>query len=339
MRRAASVTLLGASLAFASAAPAFADDPPPAPPPGTPPPETQPAPVPAPAQPGRLRLELSGLRSHGRSYVLQGQVVTVTGRVRPFVPGQFVRVRVSSAHRKPQYVRARVRQGDGGGGTFKVRFRARRAVAYKVFARHEATPQQVRFDARGAAGAITPAAGIGSRGIGVVLLKQGLRSLGYPAGNGPFYTSKTGRAVMAFRKVNSMARLFTANRAVFQKVLAGKGAFRLRHPAAGKHAEFDWSRQVLALAEAGKVVAVYHASSGKPSTPTVFGTFRFYSKQPGTNAKGMFDSSFFIRGYAVHGYPDVPTYPASHGCIRVPNPDAPTIFGWVEIGDRIDVYS
>ena len=63
-------------------------------------------------------------------------------------------------------------------------------------------------------------------------------------------------------------------------------------------------------------------SSGKPSTPTVLGRFRVYRKTPGTNAKGMVDSTYFIRGYAIHGYASVPTYNASHGCMRVPIPDA-----------------
>jgi hypothetical protein len=121
-------------------------------------------------------------------------------------------------------------------------------------------------------------------------------------------------------------------------VFAGKGAYRLRHPKAGKHVEFDWSRQVLVLADGSGVVATYHSSSGAPVTPTVFGKFRFYMKVPGTNAKGMFMSNFFIRGYAIHGYPSVPTYPASHGCLRVPNSDAVTIYNWVKLGDPIYVY-
>ena len=45
----------------------------------------------------------------------------------------------------------------------------------------------------------------------------------------------------------------------------------------------------------------------------------------------MVDSNYFIRGYAIHGYAEVPTYAASHGCLRVPIPDAPAIYagcGW-----------
>ena len=43
----------------------------------------------------------------------------------------------------------------------------------------------------------------------------------------------------------------------------------------------------------------------------------------------MVHSSYFIRGYAIHGYVDVPAFNASHGCLRVPIPDAARIFSWL----------
>ena len=58
----------------------------------------------------------------------------------------------------------------------------------------------------------------------------------------------------------------------------------------------------------GRVHAIYMMSSGKPSTPTVLGRFRVYRKEPGVNSEGMVDSSYFIRGYAIHGYHEVPDF-------------------------------
>jgi lipoprotein-anchoring transpeptidase ErfK/SrfK len=95
---------------------------------------------------------------------------------------------------------------------------------------------------------------------------------------------------------------------------------------------------VLVLADRGKPYRAYHVSSGKPSTPTVFGSFRFYSKTPGTNSHGMVYSSYFIGGYAIHGYASVPNYPASHGCLRVPIPNAVSIYNWIDLGDPIYTY-
>ena len=118
----------------------------------------------------------------------------------------------------------------------------------------------------------------------------------------------------------------------------GKGAFHVRHPDHGKHVEADLSEQVIALIRGSKVERIYPASSGKPSTPTVHGTFRVYSKSPGFNAKGMYFSNYFIRGFAIHGYAEVPVFAASHGCLRVPIPDAISIYNWIKIGDIVDVY-
>ncbi len=153
------------------------------------------------------------------------------------------------------------------------------------------------------------------------------------------YDDATGRAVLAFRKVNGMARVESAsNDASSRSSSAARAASSSSTPGAGRHVEFDWSRQVLVFAQGGRAVRIYHASSGKPSTPTVFGTFHFYSKTPGTNAKGMVDSNYFIGGYAVHGYFDVPPYAASHGCIRVPIPNAASIYNWIRLGETIFVY-
>ena len=46
----------------------------------------------------------------------------------------------------------------------------------------------------------------------------------------------------------------------------------------------------------------------------------------------------FHGNFAIHGYYSVPTYPASHGCVRVPVPNALQIYNWIDIGDPIFVY-
>jgi lipoprotein-anchoring transpeptidase ErfK/SrfK len=131
------------------------------------------------------------------------------------------------------------------------------------------------------------------------------------------------------------ARTFTASRDVLLGVLAGRGAWTVRHPRDGHHVEADISLQLLVLVDGAKVVRIYHTSSGKPSTPTVLGKFRVYRKEPGTNSHGMVDSSYFIGGYAIHGYVSVPAYNASHGCLRVPIPNALSIYRWVRMGDVV----
>ena len=126
---------------------------------------------------------------------------------------------------------------------------------------------------------------------------------------------------------------------MFKALLAGRGAFKVRHPDHGKHVEADLSRQVLALIQRrARSSASTRSSSGKPSTPTVRGSFRVYSKTPGLQRQGDGLLDYFIRGYAIHGYAEVPVFAASHGCLRVPIPDAVSIYRWIRIGDIVDVY-
>jgi L,D-transpeptidase catalytic domain len=146
-------------------------------------------------------------------------------------------------------------------------------------------------------------------------------------------------ATLAFRKVNNMARNYSYKPVIFRKLLMGRGAFR-PHYNAGHHVEVDISRQVMALVDGDNVIATFHVSTGKPSTPTVRGTYHFYSKTPGYNSHGMYYSVYFIRGYATHGYNPVPTHEAaSHGCVRNPIPFSVYIYNWIHLGDAIHVYN
>ena len=319
--------------AAAAAGPAAAQLPPPTTP--TPPPKRGPAP-----KSGRMSIKLAGgLSTRRLRYVVRGQRVKVVGSVRPFVPGQVATVLVVRRGKVASRHRAAIRRGRKGTGRFVVRFIARRRGLLRVVAVHSATAAQSAFRSRSKRiKAVVWSAGPGAGGTRVLLLQRGIRSLGYAVPVSGSYDGATSRAVLAFRKVNRMSRNGFASSAVYGKVFRRRGRFKLRFPHAGRHVEFDWSRQVLVLADRGRAWRVFHASSGKPSTPTVFGTFHFYSKTPGTNSHGMVDSNYFFRGYAVHGYPEVPPYAASHGCIRIPIPNASYVFGWIDLGMTIFVY-
>jgi lipoprotein-anchoring transpeptidase ErfK/SrfK len=229
---------------------------------------------------------------------------------------------------------------DKGHGRFSVSFGAvKKPGSYFVVAEHEQTAAQKGAKSeRARFGAVRAASGSGSNGQHVRLLQIGLRRLAFVAPLNGRHDAATGRAVLAYRKTNNMSRITSASRNVMRALFAGRGGFKLKYPKAGKHVEADLSRQVLVLADKGKPARIYHTASGAPSTPTVRGTFRFYRRQPGTNAKGMVHSMYFIRGYAIHGYKSVPTGPASHGCLRVPIPNSRSIYEWIDLGDQIMVY-
>ncbi len=109
------------------------------------------------------------------------------------------------------------------------------------------------------------------------------------------------------------------------------------HYLGGHHVEVDKTRQVLFEVDGGKVVRIVHVSTGATGNTPV-GRWRVYSKVPGFNAIGMFYSSFFLRGFAIHGYHSVPSYPASHGCVRIPIWIAPSLYASNAYGEAIYVY-
>jgi N-acetylmuramoyl-L-alanine amidase len=47
---------------------------------------------------------------------------------------------------------------------------------------------------------------------------------------------------------------------------------------------------------------------------------------------------YFKGGFAIHGYPSVPAYPASHGCVRIPMWIAPTLYGTHGQGTTVIVH-
>jgi hypothetical protein len=229
--------------------------------------------------------------------------------------------------------------GHGRGG-FKLRVTPKGRGRIGITAHHARTPKQVAMKARTLRlVAHTPAARFGDRNAVVDLVQRQLQREHYAVNRTRRFDGSTARALLAFRKVNGFRRTGTLNKKILRMLIDRKGQFRAKYPGHGRHVEADISRQVLALINpGGRIYRVYHTSSGKPSTPTVLGSYRFYRKDYGTNSHGMVHSSYFIRGYAIHGYASVPTYNASHGCLRVPIPSAYSIFRWVRIGQRIDVY-
>ncbi len=101
----------------------------------------------------------------------------------------------------------------------------------------------------------------------------------------------------------------------------------------GAHVEVDLARQVLFLVDAeGKVGNILPISSGSGKTfhqngypethaVTPCGHLEVFSRASGwkTSPLGeMYNPLYIVGGIAIHGSLDVPAYPASHGCIRVP---------------------
>ena len=111
-----------------------------------------------------------------------------------------------------------------------------------------------------------------------------------------------------------------------------------RHAGAGLHVEVSKELQVLFLVRNGAVTLVSTVSTGATGNTPV-GLWHVYAKGPGTNVKGMYDSLFFLRGFAIHGYYSVPSYPASHGCVRTPFWFARELYSRWGVGASVYVFA
>ena len=180
--------------------------------------------------------------------------------------------------------------------------------------------------------------GPGSRGPFVALIQQRLAALHFYIPQTGVYDQGTELAMDAYHRLLRWGTYETVDGRTISYLLDGWGEFKVRYPGHGSHAEGNLSDQLLALIDGSKVDMIFPISSGKPSTPTVLGNFHVYSRAPGLAPDGMYYSSYFIGGYAIHGYNPAPDYPASHGCMRLPMTDAITAYNWLDYGDAVDVY-
>jgi hypothetical protein len=181
---------------------------------------------------------------------------------------------------------------------------------------------------------VEPALGPRAHGGAVLALEQRLGELHYAlrATDG-VYGDDDVEAVLAFQKVNGLARTGVVDRTLWSR-LATASVPRARY--GGTHAEIDKTRQVLFLVRNGKVEKIVHTSTGATGNTPV-GLWHVYFKVPGWSWV-LWYPSYFLRGFAVHGYPDVPAYPASHGCVRVPMWIAPQLYAEMPYGFPIYVY-
>jgi hypothetical protein len=274
--------------------------------------------------------------------VVSGVGWAVTGTVSTYVPGQTVAV-VAYRNGVPAATDTVAVNAapSGTGGEFTADFNIVGVGQLTVQATHALTPQQeLLVSAPIYLSLVHSKLSPGEHTLGVKVLQAELRRDHYVIGKPGLFDARTQRAVLAFRKMTDMARTMVADRAVFKALAAGRGKFKVRYPKEGRHVEGDLTHQVLALiGPHGKVERLYPMSSGKPSTPTQPGNFHVWLRRPGTLSDGMVDSSFFNGGDAVHGYNPDPPYAASHGCLRVPVPDALSIYDWIGgLGVPVNVY-
>jgi peptidoglycan hydrolase-like protein with peptidoglycan-binding domain len=205
----------------------------------------------------------------------------------------------------------------------------------------------------GAASAAThPTLRMGSRGPEVLALQRRLTSLGYwlARADGRF-GDLTQQAVVAIQKVGGLVRNGECGPLTWSRVDAGT---RPRARSAHGHViEVNKATQTLLVVDSAVVKRIYNVSTGSNQrylldgkwqialTPS--GSFRVFRDVDAWDSGPLgklYRPKYFNRGIAIHGYPSVPSRPASHGCCRVSLPAMDTLWGagGLQLGTPVLVY-
>jgi peptidoglycan hydrolase-like protein with peptidoglycan-binding domain len=165
----------------------------------------------------------------------------------------------------------------------------------------------------------------------VAALEQRLGALHYDVGQADdAYDANTASAVVAFQKIAGLPRTgratpdvvaALATATVPPPLVAGGGPTRV---------EIDLARQVLFLYQGDALARILPVSTGSGKrycdqghcgvAVTPGGAFRVERRISGwrkSDLGRLFNPLYFTDGIAIHGFPSVPSQPASHGCVRI----------------------
>jgi lipoprotein-anchoring transpeptidase ErfK/SrfK len=163
--------------------------------------------------------------------------------------------------------------------------------------------------------------------------------------------ASTRHAINAFQKVQGLKRTGRLSDHDIDTLReAGRPTARFITGAA--HIEVDINRQVLFLTDdAGVIVHILPVSTGNDKryfdqgkwqiAHTPRGRFRIERKLRGVRKAplgSLYNPNYFYSGTAIHGSGSVPTYPASHGCVRIPRFADKAFSDMAPIGMEVFVY-
>jgi len=159
-----------------------------------------------------------------------------------------------------------------------------------------------------------------------------------------------GSALIIFQKWEGRKITGRLNRDEYEAIIAAEAP---RPKDTGyKHVEVDVDRQVLLLTnDEGAISRILPVSTGSNKrynekgvrglAYTPKGRFRIYAKISGWRKSPLgllYYPNYFSDGLAIHGNPEVPHSPQSHGCIRIPMSAAVAMFKHLRVGTIVLIY-
>ena len=183
---------------------------------------------------------------------------------------------------------------------------------------------------------------VGSKGKDIYEIEKRLTRLSFNPGKvDEVYDIKTKFAVRAFQSVCEIEPTGVVNKETLKK-LENPKKLQLRSKYIKDLIEIDLTKQVLVLISGGRIKYILPISSGRAGYDTPTGYYSVEGFLPGWHevvnkpwTGMMYNSVYFWRSYAIHGSTSVPSFPASHGCIRITSWDAdlvyPNVYKWEQV--------
>ena len=186
-----------------------------------------------------------------------------------------------------------------------------------------------------------------ARAHGRKAVQTKLAALGYlPAGavSGTF-DYRTQQAVLAFQAWTGCSATASSGPLTLAQAPGRRPPAAAGHARAGSRVEIYRARGVVLLIDGGRSCA---RSTPRPASAA---TARTSARRPAASrstarscapgrsrtSPGCPYAAYWVGGWALHGYADVPARPASHGCARLPMPEAKIVYDFVSIGTPVRV--
>jgi len=151
---------------------------------------------------------------------------------------------------------------------------------------------------------------------------------------------RTTQAVMAFQAWHGLQRDGVAGPATNAK-LAKAGVPQPRLGGPSRRIEVFRDKGVILLVNGGKTVRAIHVSTGAGANATPTGRYTVFRKELRSWSVPfkvyLPYASYFNQGIAFHEWSEVPAFPASHGCVRIPAPESKIVYEFATNGTAVVV--
>jgi peptidoglycan hydrolase-like protein with peptidoglycan-binding domain len=179
----------------------------------------------------------------------------------------------------------------------------------------------------------------GSSGAAVAWVEQRLIDLSYRPGpvDGAF-DSRTQQAVIAFQKWEGLTRDGVVAGSDWQRLTSASRPVP-QYSRTGTAIEVNKQKQVLLYCSGGTVERTLAVSTGSTRVGIATPSGLYHITRKNTYERVRYKPLYLTWGLlAIHGYPSVPVYPASHGCIRTTWADMDELNPLIPVGTTVRVY-